>query len=131
MTNLDKLIEKYNAGETSLVEEAYLKENADDLELQAWFNYVNKSKVQAESNLKTDVWKAIDKKRNRFRISVFSAAASFMLLVFFTVDYFKPQQQSLAEKEALLQEAKAMFSDGLLTQNIIYEDELVIIYTEQ
>ncbi len=131
MTDLDKLIEKYKAAETSLEEEAYLKENAKDLESQTWFDYLKKSKIQVDSKLKDDIWQTIYKRRNNNRLKIFSAAAAIAFIVLFSISYFKPREQSFEEKVALLQEAKAMFSNELPPYNVIYEDELVIIYTEQ
>lgn len=131
--DIEKLIEKYKAGETTLEEESFLFENVSDVdtEMSTWFKYAKQKKKAATPVLKEKIWASISKKSVRFRIGVFSAAASVLLLVFFFINDIRQEKLDYKQKEATLKEALAMLSEPEIMpskKNIIYEDELVIIY---
>lgn len=132
--DIEKLIEKYKAGETSLEEEQFLMENVSDFatDVSAWLRYANQSKKQSSPDLKNNIWTSINKKILRFRMGLFAAAASIFLVAIFSISNMKEKEMAYEEKAAVLKEAMAMLSDVETlpaAENIIYEDDLVIIYT--
>ena len=67
------------------------------------------------------------------RLIIFSAAASILLLVSLYFGFLNENELSYNEKEALLNEAKSMFSDAEVKQtihNIIIETDFIIVYTK-
>ena len=132
----EDLIEKYEQGESTLTEEQIIFDNAESLanESQAWFKFIQLNKKKAPKGLQDSIWESIHKKRiinHRLRVVMLSAAASILLLLSLTI--YKPfgNIQSYNEKEALLNQALSMFADPeqkITKENIIYEDEIIIIY---
>ncbi|AWV97286.1 hypothetical protein [Arcticibacterium luteifluviistationis] len=132
--DINKLLEKYMAGETTLEEEKFLLDNASNPEqdMAAWFKYAKHKKRQPTPNLGEKIWATISKKTLRFKIGMFAAAASILLLAFFSLQNLKQEKLAYKEKEATLKEALAMLSVPKIkpaAASIIYEDDLVIIYT--
>ena len=133
---INKLIQKYKNGETSLKEEEQLfynaKENQPEIRILADFK--EKNQIKTPSNLNDKLWNSFDvkqRKNNRFRIGVFSAAASIMLLLSFYFGSLNNNKLSYSEKQALLDEAKKMFLESEQSiQNIILETDMVIVYTK-
>ena len=132
----DKLIGKYLEGESNLKEEQEIfNAESKNSELDPWLNFVKKSRVKAPENLNHLVWESIQNKRKRSRRIIYglvATAASVALIISLSVNSSK--KQSYAEKEALLKEAFAMFEENepqQEIQNIIYEDELIVIYMAQ
>lgn len=131
----DKLIEKYLEGKSNLKEEQEIfNAESTNSELDPWLNFAKKSRSKAPKNLNHSVWEAIQNKRKTSRRIIYglvATAASLALIISLSVNSSK---QSYEEKEALLKEALAMFEDNEPQQeelNIIYEDELIVIYTAQ
>ena len=133
---IKKLIQKYKNGETSLKEEEQLfynaKENQPEIRILADFK--EKNQIKTPSNLNDKLWNSFDvkqRKNNRFRIGVFSAAASIVLLLSFYFGSLNNNKLSYSEKQALLDEAKKMFLESEQSiQNIILETDMVIVYTK-
>ena len=131
-------IEKYKNGETSLKEEKRLfdevYENESEIKILAGF--VEENKIETPYNLNDKLWNSFEKKtakKNRFKIGIFSAAASILLLVSLYFGFLNENELSYNEKEALLNEAKSMFSDAEVKQtihNIIIETDFIIVYTK-
>ncbi|AOW17448.1 hypothetical protein LPB03_08210 [Polaribacter vadi] len=131
-------IEKYKNGETSLKEEKRLfdevGENESEIKILAGF--VEENKIETPYNLNDKLWNSFEKKtakKNRFKIGIFSAAASILLLVSLYFGFLNENELSYNEKEALLNEAKSMFSDAEVKQtihNIIIETDFIIVYTK-
>ena len=114
---INKLIQKYKNGETSLKEEEQLfynaKENQPEIRILADFK--EKNQIKTPSNLNDKLWNSFDvkqRKNNRFRIGVFSAAASIVLLLSFYFGSLNNNKLSYSEKQALLDEAKKMFLES-------------------
>ena len=58
------------------------------------------------------------------------AASLLLLLIYFRPEPI-PENKSLAEKQALLKEALAMFDNNSINKKnkkVLYEDEIIIIY---
>ncbi|TXD47597.1 hypothetical protein [Polaribacter sp. IC073] len=131
------LLEKYEAGTSTLEEEQFLFENADnsDATLQTWATFVERNKIAVPNNLNTTLWDSFQKKKNKTRsikIGMMSAAASVILLI--SLFIYKPEQKNLSyhEKEILLNEALNMIADTTPIQSkqrILYEDDLITIYS--
>jgi hypothetical protein len=136
---IDKIKEKYEAGTSTLSEEKLLftTSNETDPRIEAWSAFVSQKKKTAPLDLSTSIWNSIEKKKRKkhqLSIRVMLAAASVFLIAFLALNQFSNKEISHKEKEALLAEALDMFSDSEpkeLAQNIIYEDDMVIIYTIQ
>jgi hypothetical protein len=136
--HIKKLSEKYKSGTSSLKEEKLLFEQADKAEatIKMWSTFVKKNKNETPENFNEDLWGTFEKKTkktNYFRIGLFSAAASLVLL--FSIYGYNSNQNELtnSEKEALLMEAKSMFTLVNVENemyNIIVENELVVVYTK-
>lgn len=132
--DINDLEKKYLAGETTLEEEEFLRENASKLapELRLLFQFTKSIKKHAPDGLKQKVWKSINTSTIKLRLGIFAAAASVLFLAIFSLQNFKDREMSYEEKEATLKEAIAMFSESDTAydvKEILYEDELVIIYT--
>ena len=107
-------LKNYWDGETSLSEEEALFFNEKRApELEAWATYVQQKKVKAPSHLQDSIWSAIEnrnKSKKRMIYSLSGVAASILLVIAF---FIQPRNADMgyAEKEALLEEALAMFPD--------------------
>ncbi|WP_339882121.1 hypothetical protein [Polaribacter vadi] len=131
-------IEKYKNGETSLKEEKRLFDEVDEneSEIKILAGFVEENKIETPYNLNDKLWNSFEKKtakKNRFKIGIFSAAASILLLVSLYFGFLNENELSYNEKEALLNEAKSMFSDAEVKQtihNIIIETDFIIVYTK-
>lgn len=132
----DKLIGKYLEAESNLKEEQEIfNAETENSELDPWLNFAKKTRVKAPENLNDSVWKSIQNKRKASRRIIYglvATAASVALVISLSVNSSK--KQSYEEKEALLKEALAMFEENEPQQelwNIIYEDEMIVLYTAQ
>ncbi len=133
--HIKDIFEKYENGRTSLKEEQFLFKNSTDLNfpLSDWITHEKQNKKEVTEDFNERLWLSFDKRtqsKKKILKRVFIAAASIVL--FFTF-YNKNQQQniqSLWEKEALLIEAKSMFSEieQNTNQEIVFEDDLITIY---
>ena len=128
------MIKKYLEAKTTISEE---KELLDSLEprngVGAWSAFARQNKIEAPSGLKESVRTAIHgRKRQKQRMWVsIGIAASIVLFVsvFFNITNYRSSEYR--EKEAQLQEAISMFTpkeEVPAKKNIIYEDEMLIIY---
>jgi len=133
---INQLIHKYKAGETSKQEELYLQDNSEKLtdEDKGIFRYIHEHKTRAPLHFNEDQWKLFQirrKQRKIKRYSIISVAASLIIVV--TLFLMKPagNEMDIAEKQAKLKEALQLLDHAQKTNenNILYEDELVIIYT--
>lgn len=133
---INQLILKYKDGATSLKEEQQLllnaKENQPEIKILADFK--DKNQIKTPHNFNDKLWKSFDEKQhknNRFRIGIFSAAASIVLILSFYFGNLNNNELSNSEKQALLDEAKNMFAASeKKNQNIILETDMVIVYTK-
>ncbi|GEO20528.1 hypothetical protein [Cyclobacterium qasimii] len=136
---IKKLMEKYAAGHSTLEEEELLIKNSTDnesIETQ-WFKYVKGKKQNPKTGFNDKIWEAIKKKEKKrltrkLIIGGMSIAASLLFLLFYLRPAPIPETKSLAEKEALLKEALAMFENNTIKTNnkkVLYEDEIIIIYS--
>jgi type II secretory pathway component PulM len=130
--------EKYKKGETSLKEEKNLFEEVDENqpEIEVLGDFIKRNKIKTPPNLNDTLWNSFENKtakNNNFKIGIFSAAASILLLVSLYFNTINKDELSNAEKQALLKEAKSMFSDAEVKQtinNIIIETNFIIVYTK-
>lgn len=60
----EDLIEKYEQGESTLLEEQIIFDNAESLanKSQAWFKFIRLSKKNAPKGLQDSIWESIHKK---------------------------------------------------------------------
>lgn len=132
-----ELLEKYQKGTSTLIEEQLLSKNAENLTSASlpWFKFIQHNKRKAPEGLKDSVWETIQNKRiikRRLNIGILSVAASVML--FLSISIYNPLNKNLSykKKEALLSEALSMFENTenktKVEHNSIYEDEMIIIY---
>ncbi|MDY0200317.1 MAG: hypothetical protein RBR40_04935 [Tenuifilaceae bacterium] len=134
---VERLIKKYKEGNTTLNEEKFLFDNAQNSEpsFEVWSTFVKNNRMEAPKNFNDTLWASFQNKRVRKRkifVGIMSAAATVILLI--SLSIFNPQQKELnyAEKEALLNQALSMVSNSNraeIPQNIIFENEMLIIYT--
>ena len=133
----EKLTEKYTEGASTLHEEQFLFDNAENSrsKVEAWSTFVKRNKREAPKNFNDTLWDSFQNRtirKGRLKIGIMSAAASVILIV--TLFIGNPGQKKLSynEKEALLNQALNMFADSeqeIAKENIFYEDEMIIIYT--
>jgi hypothetical protein len=134
--NIKNLITKYKLGTSSLKEEALLFDNVDDSEttIKTVATFVKKNKKVAPDNFNNDLWKSFDKKttqQNRFKIGLISAAASIILISTLYINTISDKGLSYGEKEALLNEAKNMFTKQKVQPiRVLIESDLIIVYTK-
>ncbi len=134
---IEKLTEKYEAGASTLHEEQFLFDNADNSRsmIEAWSSFVKRYKRKAPENFNDTLWDSFQNRtirKRRFKIGIMSAAASVILIIALFIGIPGQKKLSYNEKEALLNQAQNMFIDSeqeIIKGNIIYEDEMIIIYT--
>ncbi|MDD2550412.1 MAG: hypothetical protein PHD00_10005 [Bacteroidales bacterium] len=132
-----RLIEKYKEGNTTLNEEQFLFDNAQNSEssFEVWASFVRNNKTEAPKNFNDTLWESFQNKRIRRRkilVGIMSAAASAILLISLSISNPRQKELNFAEKEALLNQALNMLSNtdrADVAQNIIFENEMLIIYT--
>ena len=130
------LLDKYKAGETTSNEELYLQNNSNELhrEHHDMFTYIGKSKIKAPENFNREQWKIFELKQKQKRInrySMVSIAASIIVVVSLLLMNPSENKMSTAEKQALLDEALLMIEEPQKEnlETVLYEDDMVIIYT--
>jgi hypothetical protein len=134
---IKNLIEKYKKGETSLSEEKELFNSGNETqpEIANLSQFIKNNQIMTPENLNEKLWKYFDEKsvrNNKFRIGIYSAAASILLIFSLYFWNFEPNKMTYNEKLALLNEAKSMFantSEKEINSNIILETDLIIVYT--
>ncbi len=134
---IERLIEKYKEGNSTLNEEQFLFDHIknSDPSLEAWSTFVKNNKKETPNNFNDTLWESFQnkkiEKRKRF-VGIISAAASVILLISLYIASPKQKEVSYSEKEDLLNQALNMVSNSEpseIQQSIIYENEMIIIYT--
>ena len=130
----EKLVEKYNEGDSSLKEEQLLFNNAKNSEhsLEAWSTFVKNNKKEIPKDFNETLWESFQNKKIRKRkifIGIMSAAASILLLISLFITTPKQKELNYSEKEVLLNQAINMVSNSEIKKNIFYEDDMIVIYT--
>ena len=131
------LNEKYKAGASTLHEEQFLFDNVENSgsTIEAWATFVKLTKREAPENFNDTLWDSFQNrtiKKRRFKIGIMSAAASIILLITLFIGIPKQNKLSYNEKKDLLNQALNMFAlseQEITKESIIYEDEMIIIYT--
>jgi hypothetical protein len=135
---IKSLTHKYKQGETSKEEENFLIENAkiSDKSIHSWLAPLKSNKEQIESQKGKISWDSFEnkiEKKRKFKFGlVIAAAASFALIATLSLGTPTENELSYAEKELLLNEALNMYKSKevvLKSEQILYEDDMVIIYT--
>lgn len=136
-TEVEKLLKSYELGQTSSKEEAYLQAQLSNSESEygRWFSFIRSNKISIPESLEKDIWNTLQsKKKKRVLYRAIAAAASVALLIslFLIPNSIPPQEMSYEEKVAILEEALAMTSPKVveIQQKVLYEDDIIIIYTE-
>ena len=136
--HIKDIFEKYKNGETSLEEEQFLHDNSSELDmpLSEWIANKKDHEIEVPENFNEKLWQSFDKKnkpKNKLITSILVAAASIVLLFSFFIKNEPENTQSLLEKQALLMEAKSMFStpEPETNQKIIFENDLIVVYQKQ
>lgn len=137
---VDELLKKYEQGLASQEEMDLLMEQFEDSRTGpgVWFNYLRLQKRKAPEDFNKQVWSAIqthEKKKKRKTLLFISAAASLAILI--SIILISPslrnqKEMTYEEKAAKLEEAQSLLSEhnGQADRKIIYEDEIILIYTE-
>ena len=138
---LNEQLELYEQGQTSLKEEAELLDNLGDSGSKkfVWFRFLKQRKETIPSDLEKQVWDKIqsgEKNKSNKLLRILAVAASIALIVsvLSIPNPFKGREMSHDEKAAVLKEAFNMISSAKQpqgNQEIIYEDDILIIYTEK
>ena len=131
------LLKKYKEGYTTLDDEQFLLDKTSGItpSLDEWSTFVKNNKIETPHNFNEKLWESFQNKKNRKRkvfVGIMSAAASLLLFITFIITNQKQEELNYSEKEALLSLAKEMVSNSDSTdneKNIIYENDMVIIYT--
>jgi hypothetical protein len=134
---IERLIEKYKEGNSTLNEEQFLFDNAKNSKpsLEAWSTFVKNNKIETPKNFNDILWESFQNKKIRKSkrlLGIISVAASVILLISFFIANLEQKELNYSEKETLLNQVINMAaSSGLkeIQQSIIYENEMVIIYT--
>ncbi len=136
-----RLLKLYEQGLTSSEEEAILIKtfgNSKDEE-HVWFKFLKNHKRKTPTNLESHIWTNIqrkDSKKPKMVLRALAVAASITLIlsILWIPNPLKSREMSYEEKAAALKEALIMISSAEKAeteQEIIYEDETIIIYTEK
>lgn len=128
------IYKKYLEGESSIPEEEILL-NSDQAEpaLKPWTDYIKGNRVQAPDGMEDAIWRSIHQKRKekkRWIYGLSGAAASITIILgFWFSTGSESSEMSISQKEALLNDARAMFQTKENDQKeILYSDELIEIY---
>lgn len=135
----NKLEKAYLEAKTSVAQErAYLNQNGEPASPRAqWSDFVARHRVQVPKGLQEDLWESFERKSRAviwWRKPIVKGAVAVVLVGLF---YFGAQLVAGREyerKEALLQQAQQLFSETpaeSVRDSIIYETEVLIIYTTQ
>ena len=136
--NIEKLIKRYESGHSSINDEQYLINHFDksNHDMHSWFDFIKRNKTQTPENFSEDLWEKFEDKTQSNRkliIGVLTAAASVILFLTIYLGNDKSTILSYEEKVALLNQVKEMVSEkeqDIATQDILYEDQNIIIYTK-
>jgi len=136
--HLDHLIKKYLNGESTLAEEEVLFDKSDKVEdpLDGWSAYVQHKRTKAPIDM-VDQIAATTHLRERQRpgriIMLSAIAACIIILGLVAYNTAFSTKMSDAEKRIKLDEALAMFEQSqqdISPQQILYEDEMIVIYID-
>ena len=139
--NADKLkhlTERYESGASTLEEERMLFNHLEnsDTSLGAWATFVKQNKSDVPRDLNENLWQSFEgmkPRKSRVLVKLLSAAAAIILAIALFISFPTNDKQSYSEKEALLNEARSMFTKNDSPKNykneIIYENDEMIIYT--
>lgn len=130
----DDLIKKYLAAETTLEEEETLFESKNQLsEIAEWSTYVKQKRKKAPAHINDSILASIQaRKRQQVVVGLSGIAASIALVIAFFIYNTGMNSLTYEEKEVRLKEALSMFSDEThapVNHSVLYEDDMVIIYT--
>jgi GTP-binding protein EngB required for normal cell division len=136
--NIKTLIDKYEAGQSSIDEEKIIIDAVKDSNSNdnQWFKFLKQQSTKVPVDFNEKLWEKFDDKtqsKRKLIISILSTAAAVLL---FATLYFGGNQQegmSYKEKAALLNQAIEMTSNqeqDIAKQDILYEDQTIIIYTK-
>lgn len=133
---IERLIEKYKEGNSTLNEEQFLFDHIKNSEpsLEAWSTFVKNNKKETPNNFNDTLWESFQNKKigERKRIvGIMSVAASVIVLISLFIASPKQKEQSNSEKERLLNQALTMFDSNeeeKIQRTIFYENEMVIVY---
>jgi len=133
----DKLYKSYLAGMTSLDEERTLEASSGDARSgeKVWFNFTRSHRKTAAVDLEKNIVSAIIARRGqtRRRIAQYGSIAAIMVLsvTLAVLHPWKPAEMSYEEKVIALGQALELVGTEMTAeadQEIIYEDEILIIY---
>lgn len=133
----ERIIKKYKEGQSTLSEEQFLFDNTENLNpsMKAWSTFVKNNKTTTPKDFNEHLWASFKTKRNRKRkllIGALSVAASVSVLIALFLTHPAPDELNYSEKEALLNIAREMVNQTDLAEieeRVIYENDIVIIYT--
>jgi len=133
--DFDELLEKYKKGKSSLNEENLLFDSINSSSLEPWVTFVKNNKIKCPKAFNDTLWNSFERRTNnkrKIKIALMSAAASVFLLILLFVGNLGQNKLNDSEKKVLLDQAIDMFickSQTKPQERIIYENELLIIYT--
>ncbi|QXP54853.1 hypothetical protein H0I25_12235 [Cellulophaga sp. HaHa_2_95] len=133
----DSIIKKYKEGQSTLSEEQFLFDSTENLKssMKVWSTFVKNNKTATPKDFNERLWESFQNKKNRKRkllIGALSVAASVSVLIALFFTHPAPEELNYSEKEALLNIARDMVNHTDLAEieeRIIYENDIVIIYT--
>jgi len=135
----DKLLESYRQGKSSLEEEKMLREGNRDINAPEaeWLRFADQNRKEAPFNLEKEIIHALKKTRGAKRrlYTLLSSSAAIVIIVV-SLTLLKPWKRTEMEYErkvALYQEALEMVESAepeSINKEILYEDEIIIIYLE-
>jgi 23S rRNA-/tRNA-specific pseudouridylate synthase len=137
--SLQNIIEKYENGDSSINEEKILHNHIDesDQSLKSWSRFIKNHKTEVPEKFNERLWEKFESKTKSTRklfIGAISIAASILLVLALYINNHKSQHElSYEEKVALLNQAREMLyhEDDIAQQDIIYEDDIIIIFTDK
>ncbi len=133
----DSILKKYKEGQSTLSEEQFLFDNTENLNpsMKAWSTFVKNNQTATPKYFNEHLWASFETKRNRKRkllIGAMAVAASVSVLIALFFTHPAPEELNYSEKEALLNIAREMVHHTDLAEieeRVIYENDIVIIYT--
>ena len=128
-----ELLNKYLEGNTSQEEEkALLAADGINEPIEHWFTYVKNKQVKTPHDLKGRISIEINNKehKKKQRWFMLSGIAASLLLLIFSLGSYYEYKNEVKQNKILLDEVISMFETNNTNTQILFEDENIVIYTE-
>lgn len=122
----DNILKRYEEGSSTLEEEKLLFAENDP-----WFDLARSNRIELPDGTEESIINSLDNKfrieRNYRRLFQVAVASVAVLLICYGPILRSEGEMSLSDKYEKLEEAKQLFADDVTSEEVIYEDEIIVI----